>query len=203
MAYIWLISRQMAHEVHHALQISHTIVNLHQTSPRRLWHPHFSLAWFGVAPRTFILDERSTLVAEEIPDIDTNLSPEEARQGLAEHYGVANIPSSISLSIPIAEKSDPGPGRKYSYRFSVRQFHLVIPWVWRARGVLRIRLGLSKVVRAILHSSHLRHALKNAAGVALLSLPAFLPPESRGMHAIFAIGFHVLMKNMYDRSEVV
>ncbi|EGO29517.1 hypothetical protein SERLADRAFT_359518 [Serpula lacrymans var. lacrymans S7.9] len=40
---------------------------------------------------------------------------------------------------------------------------------------------MSKLARDAKHSSHLRHALKNAAGVALLSTPAFFPQGSAGL----------------------
>jgi hypothetical protein len=170
----------MAHEMHHALQISFNIACQHENSRPRLWHPRFSWAWLGVAPRTFILDERSAILDDEISDRDTNLSLEETRQGLVEHYGVSNIPDKdVSLSIPIAEKI-PGVGKKSAYQFSFRDIRLILTRVWRVRRVLRLRLGLSKIIRAIQHSSHLRHALKNAAGVGLLGFPAFLPTNSAG-----------------------
>lgn len=166
--------------MHHALQISYNIATLHENSHTRLWHPRFSWAWLGVTPSTFILDERSAFLVEENTDVETNLSPEESRQGLAEQYGVVNLPNeSVKSSLPIAEKI-PGMGRRSVYRLSLRQIHLIIPRLWRCRSVLSLRLGLSKVIRAIQHSSHLRHALKNAAGVALLSFPAFLPTNSPG-----------------------
>lgn len=163
----------MAHEMHQSLQISHNIAYLHETSNHRLWYPHFSLAWFGVAPRTFILDERDGVFAADIPDINTSLSAGETKQGLDEQ--AADVPDNhASLSTPIIQRI-PWIGKKSSY-----SFHLVIPRLWRFRAVLRLRLGLSKVIRAIQHSSHLRHALKNAVGVALLSFPAFLPIGSSG-----------------------
>jgi hypothetical protein len=170
----------MAHEIHHALQISHNTACLHETCRVRLWHPRFSWAWLGVAPSTFVLDERSTILAEEFSDRDTNLSLEETQQGLVEHHDVFNVLNrDLSPSTPTAEKAT-GVDNKRARLFSFRDIHLVIPRMWRIRAVLRIRLGLSKVIRAIQHSSHLRHALKNAAGVALLSIPAFLPTDSAG-----------------------
>jgi hypothetical protein len=170
----------MAHEMHHALQISHNTACLHETSRVRLWHPRFSWAWLGVAPITFILDERNTILAEEFSDRDTNLSLEETQQGLVEHHSVFNVLNKdISPSTPAAEQAT-GVDNNRARLFAFRDLHLVIPRIWRVRAVLRIRLGLSKVIRAIQHSSHLRHALKNAAGVALLSIPAFLPTDSAG-----------------------
>lgn len=171
--------RQMAHEMHQSLQISHHIACLHETSNHRLWYPHFSLAWFGVAPRTFVLNERDGAFTADITDTDanTNLSAEETRRGLDEHYKVANIripDSHVSLSTPVIKRI-PGIVKKSAYHF-----HLALPRLWRFRAVLRLRLGLSKVIRAIQHSSHLRHALKNAVGVALLSFLAFFPPGSAG-----------------------
>lgn len=178
----------MAQEVKHALQIAHNIACLYECSNHRLWYPRFSLAWLGVAPQAFILDERNGTAAADIPNVDTSLSAEEVRQGIDEQYGVANIPNNnLSLSIPIAERI-PRVGRTSSLHRALR----MIPNIWRDRRILHIRLCASKIIRAIQHSSHLRHALKNAFGVTLLGLPAFLPTGSAGQ---YFIGSDVLVPN--------
>ncbi|PCH39251.1 hypothetical protein WOLCODRAFT_167862 [Wolfiporia cocos MD-104 SS10] len=51
---------------------------------------------------------------------------------------------------------------------------------WSLPWMLRARIRLATAHRAIVHSTHLRHAMKNAVGVALLSLPAFMSPDSTG-----------------------
>lgn len=166
--------------MHHALQISNDIITTHESSPPRLWHPRFSWSWLGVAPSTFILDERSRVLTEEHSDLDHGLSASETRQGIAETFGVANIANqNASTVLPIAEKIH-GAGENPSFTLSFRRIHLLIPLVWRFRSMIRLRLALSKIIRSTLHSSHLRHALKNAIGVALLSFPAFLPNGSAG-----------------------
>lgn len=175
-----LILHKMANEMHYALKISYNIACLHENSRPQIWHPHLSWTWLGVAPRTFILDERSTAVTEDIYDAETYLSQEETRQGLAENCGASSIPhANVSLSIPITEKGS-GVGHQYTYSFIIRQIRLLIPRLWRCRAVIGFRIRLSRIIRSIQHSSHLRHALKNAAGVALLSIPAFLPANSAG-----------------------
>lgn len=176
----------MANEMHHALQISNDIIVAHESSPPRLWHPRFSWSWLGVAPSTFILDERTSLFKEEDSDLDPGLSASEARQGIAETFGVANITKkSVLVALPIAEKI-PGVGERPSYTLSLRRIHLLIPLVWRFRSILRLRLALSKFIRSTQHSSHLRHALKNSIGVALLGFPAFLPINSSGKRNVIS-----------------
>ncbi|KAH9977258.1 hypothetical protein BGW80DRAFT_1435937 [Lactifluus volemus] len=51
---------------------------------------------------------------------------------------------------------------------------------WREAKITRLRFVLAACVRAIVHSSHLQHAVKNSIGVMLLSIPAFLPVGSPG-----------------------
>lgn len=166
----------MAQEMQHALQIAHNVACLYERSNHRLWHPRFSLAWLGVAPSAFVLDERDGAGTAEVLDVDTALSTEEIRQGISEQYGVVNLPENdVSLSVPIVQHI-PRVGRMSS----LPRFLRAIPQLWRNRRILQIRLLLSKNIRAIQHSSHLRHALKNAIGVALLGLPAFLPVGSPG-----------------------
>jgi hypothetical protein len=173
-----LTDRKMANEMDHALQICHGVACLYEDSRPQLWHPRFSWAWLGVAPDPFILEERSTTAVNDVYDIDTNLSTEETRRGLAESCGISTIPDkSGSLSLPTPNRIQ---GQRSVYRFSFRRIHRLIPQIWGYGGVVRFRVRLSKIIRSIRHSGHLRHALKNAAGVSLLSIPAFLPTSSAG-----------------------
>jgi hypothetical protein len=57
--------------------------------------------------------------------------------------------------------------------------------IWANRFMLRRRLYLSKSVRSIRHSQHLRYATKYSISVALLSLPAFLPAGSTGVKILY------------------
>lgn len=75
--------------------------------------------------------------------------------------------------------------------FSVRGVYSLPYRLWNLPAVLRFRSRLSRIIRSIQRSSHLRHAFKNAAGVALLSLPAFLASDSSGM-------FYLLLEAAVD-----
>ncbi|RDB24188.1 Uncharacterized protein C26F1.08c [Hypsizygus marmoreus] len=160
---------QMAHDVRNALNATEAILALHTTSSLRLWHPRLSLAWLGVTPSTVILEERGVFVGEAIHEPATTLSQDEALQGIAE--------TSESLPPRVLEKSlrkQQGPV------FSAGWFHSVAYHVWNNSRTLRGRLVLSGYLRSVEHSPHLRHAFKNAAGISILSIPAFLPIDSPG-----------------------
>ncbi|TFK55317.1 hypothetical protein OE88DRAFT_1780799 [Heliocybe sulcata] len=168
---------QMAHEMRNALQVTENLMTIYESSSLRLWYPHLSMAWLGVTPRTFILDERTGIPLDnEGPEPDNNLSSAETEEGLAEqgsvtgHYEFSSAPISATIQ-----------SEKYSKKsVSARHPRSLLHYLWRTPFVLYIRLRLSKIFRAVQHSNSLRHALKNAAGVALLSLPAFLPGDSPG-----------------------
>ncbi|EOQ99783.1 hypothetical protein J056_001325 [Wallemia ichthyophaga EXF-994] len=66
--------------------------------------------------------------------------------------------------------------------FSIKYWFLNI---WDAPSVLEFRLRVSRYFRTVKSSRHLRFALKNAAGVALLSIPGFLPYGSKGQTWFF------------------
>ncbi|EPQ58497.1 hypothetical protein GLOTRDRAFT_36877 [Gloeophyllum trabeum ATCC 11539] len=166
----------MAHEMRNALQVAQRLMAVYETSSLRLWLPHLSTAWLGVTPRTFILDERTGIpMDDQSPDRDTSLSNAETEEALAEQ-GTAVIHYEYSGATQISEKLQ-SPSKKI---VSFRHPWLLIYHLWRTPFVLHIRLRLSSFLRSVQHSNHLRHALKNAAGVALLTLPAFLPENSAG-----------------------
>lgn len=168
----------MADEMHHALLISEAATQFHENSSPRLWHPHFSWAWLGAAPDTFILDKRSAVLGDDpAPDVSTNLSAEEAREGLAES---AYITAGAESEAPPCPSMSNKPIKKQFVRPSSRQLLTLVNRIWRSKPSLRVRLVLSRFLRSIQHSSHLRHGLKNATGVAFLSIPAFLPQDSAG-----------------------
>lgn len=54
--------------------------------------------------------------------------------------------------------------------------------LWSLPSVVRMRRLLSAYYRAVRHSNHLKHAMKNAIGVAILTFPAFMPADSAGEH---------------------
>jgi len=115
-----------------------------------------------------MFDEPEAITVEHRPH-ETNLTVEEAREGVEEY----------NRSIPEEDvKSEGGSTLK---KVSRANPVAAIRRIWRSARVVRTRLQLSSWERAIHHSPHLQHAFKNAAGVALLSLPVFLSPRSSGM----------------------
>ncbi|KAH7921497.1 hypothetical protein BV22DRAFT_1038618 [Leucogyrophana mollusca] len=171
---------QMAYDTSHILQVAQKIAAHHEASPLRVWHPRLSLHWLGIAPRAFLTEEYGAQIGQDDIEPDTTLSADEVQQGIAsfdEHAEKVEI--SRTSYFPDVKVASP-----YSYKpfslFSVRRLFPPPPRLWNHPRMLRVRLVMSKIVRDAQHSSHLRHALKNAAGVAVLSFPAFLPVTSSG-----------------------
>ncbi|KAI0262972.1 hypothetical protein BC834DRAFT_1027888 [Gloeopeniophorella convolvens] len=163
---------EMADEVRNALLVADKILAQYDTSRTRLWYPRLSWAWLGAAPPT-IVDDDGTLPDYNDPERfedEHRMSMAEAREGLSERARRREADSITLASLMPAAKPAPAARRLLRVRDSV------LP----GPRVIRARLLLATLVRAIAHSSHLQHAIKNAIGVALLSLPAFLPTGSPG-----------------------
>lgn len=157
----------MGTEVHKALQVCTRMIALYESSAYRVWHPRISIAWLGLPPRSLMFDEQEVIPVEDRQH-ESNLTVEEAREGVEEYR----------FTIPEEDaKSESGSTLKKVARANPVA---VIQHIWRSARVVEIRLRLSGWERAVHHSPHLKHAFKNAAGVALLSLPAFLSPETSG-----------------------
>ena len=168
---MYLTLSQMGTEVQTALQVCTRMITLYESSNYRVWHPRVSMAWLGLPPRSLMFDEQEAIPVDHQPH-ETHLTTEEAREGVEEY----------SRPIPDDEtKSEGGKTLKVSQANPV----VVIQRIWRSAQVVRVRLRLSRWERAIHHSPHLQHAFKNAAGVALLSLPVFLPPGSLGTSTLW------------------
>jgi hypothetical protein len=118
-----------------------------------------------------MFDEQDAIPVEHPPH-ETNLTVEEARQGVEEYH--SKIPDEDA-------KSTGGSTLKTVSKVNPAA---LIRRIWRSARVVQIRLLLSGWERAAHHSPHLRHAYKNAAGVALLSIPVFLSPASPGTSAL-------------------
>lgn len=185
-----------------ALEISQLVIRLHEESAPRLWLPRISWEWLGSAPKTYISEERHTLSVGKMAHMDENISTE-ALETLAMHplmsaddnYHVSaqsrrdmgrryyartkSLETDSMVSVPLVGNATLATAQNQRH-LTWRRMHLVFPWAWRTRYAFRIRLWLSRKLRSVKHSSHLRHAFKNALGVALLSLPAFLPTDSAG-----------------------
>lgn len=165
----------MAHELRHALTIAHKMTVIHDGSHTRLWYPRLTWAWLGLAPSMLINDEGP--IPEESQhqqqDSESALSLAEARQGVAEKIYPDPDPDPDPHRIPIAKtlyKSRP--------RFQILRISSWIYGLWTTRTALHMRLALSRFLRAMQHSHHIKYGTKNALGVMLLSFPAFFPAGS-------------------------
>jgi len=171
-----LTSSQMGTEVQKALQVCTRMITLYESSSYRVWYPRISMAWLGLPPRSLTFDEQEVIPVEHRPH-ETNLTDQEAREGVEEYKH------------PIQDEDAKSEGGSTLKKVARADPAVVIRRIWRSVRVIRIRLRLSGWERAIHHSPHLQHAFKNAAGVALLSLPAFLSPESPGMSILGFLAF--------------
>ena len=161
----------MANEARRALLVADKILDLHNTSQTRVWYPRLSWAWLGLAPPTVIGDDRDRVMSDDHdPDRfedEHRLSVSEAREGLSELVGWREA----NLSRPLT----PTLASKFTSRESLQLRGIIY-----GPSITRLRFLFATCIRAIRHSSHLQHAVKNSIGVMLLSLPAFLSTGSPG-----------------------
>ena len=173
-----LVFVQMSEEMHNALVVADRILLLHNTSSTRLWYPRISLAWLGIAAPT-VIDDIHVLPhdgEQERFEDEHNMSMAEAREGLSELARWREANSSTSLS------------RASSCKPANEKGLLYIRNVIYGPRITRFRLIFAACVRSVARSSHLQHAIKNSIGVALLSLPAFLPIGSPGKRRTLSWG---------------
>lgn len=159
----------MANEMRRALGVADRILDLHNTSQTRVWYPRLSWAWLGIASPTVIGDDREHVMSDDHDpqrfEDEHRLSVSEAREGLSELVRLREINQSKVSSL----------GSKFTSRESLKVRGIVY-----GPRITRLRFLFAACVRAIRHSSHLQHAVKNSIGVMLLSLPAFLSRGSPG-----------------------
>ena len=170
----------MAYEMRIALQIAQRFANQYDSSSARLWFPRFSLAWLGVPPGSFISDDPNALLSsasrDDIPDLDTGYSESEFKQGIQETVYRIDVRKSatkaaiLRMSKGTSTKGDAGQSWAQGLGVSF----------WTSRKALKLRLRAWRFLQAVRHSSHLRHAVKAAVGVTVLTFPAFLPRDSPG-----------------------
>ncbi|TFK72565.1 hypothetical protein BDN72DRAFT_836131 [Pluteus cervinus] len=156
---------QMARELQYALEICIDAIAAFEQSSLRLWYPRLTLAWLGMTPSTITLDERGSFLDEITPEMRTALTKEEALQAVAERGYTTLRCENTKLALE---------GRVLSLAWLCSLAY----YAWNCPRVLRGRLEISRTLKATQHSPHLHHAFKNAAGVAFLSIPAFLPVNS-------------------------
>lgn len=189
---------KMAHEMLIALHVAQHIATLYEGSSARLWYPRLSLSWLGVPPGPYITNEDgiplhisgastgNDIISTGEPDPEAGMSFGETREALAEH----------GLALDLEGKKYREPRVHYNKNVvnaaavdRPRVVNMLHPWntvaelferAWSHPSVLRLRLLLAKYHRAVHHSNHIRHAFKNAIGVAILTFPAFMPATSRG-----------------------
>jgi len=187
---------QMVQEMRSALQIAERTHAQYEESRVRLWYPHISLAWLGVPPGPFISDDLDTTL--QLRTVDTakstlsdssevHLTTAEAQEGLIEKGFVGvnatgRLPSGLAYST-LSDKDEQFGGRK-----RWRGFPAMLARFWSHPWALHARIRIAKVHRSFLHSRHLKHAMKNAIGVAILSFPAFMPVDSTGIFEFYFDG---------------
>ncbi|TFY68062.1 hypothetical protein EVJ58_g1227 [Rhodofomes roseus] len=181
---------QMAQEMRTALQIADRMYTQYEESHVRLWYPRISLAWLGVAQGHLISDSGDATVQiqasapkgtgwETPNDAEASMTLAETAEGLLEKgyslntplMGNSRLPGGLSFSI-LGTKERAARSRKRMFFGSIPD---LVTWLWSQSWMIRLRLRMARSYRSVTHSPHLRHAIKNAIGVAVLSLPAFLP----------------------------
>lgn len=159
---------QMANSMRHTIHIVEDVVSFYETSPIRLYYPRFTAAWLGVAPASIIHEDGEQVTDQADTPVYMNMSE------TLENLTIQNIDEDDE-DLP-RKKRIVASGHPLSYRW----WSSLLRSAWNQRATMRYRLIFSEVLRSLLHSSHVKHALKNALGVALLSIPAFLANGSPG-----------------------
>ncbi|KAL1705659.1 hypothetical protein EV121DRAFT_279390 [Schizophyllum commune] len=165
---------QMAHSMRHTITIVQDLVASYENSPIRLYYPRFTAAWLGVAPASIIHEEGEQVTEQS--DNPAYTDPNDTLENLVSQTSDDGDADSDSLREKGKGKRQVIAARPLSYAW----WAAVLQVAWNMRTTLRYRLMLSRFLRSLLHSSHVKHAFKNAMGVALLSIPAFLPNGSPG-----------------------
>ena len=178
----------MAQEVRLALQVAERFSIQYEQCHARLWFPRVTLSWLGVPPGSFVYDDPGAVHSvyntnsdDSLNAIDHTLPPgadtAEWRQGLREVHDVHVRRAALKAArLNMSFKED--DARSY---LGIRWWHSVSTWfeeTWSGRRSLILRLRFWRFLRRVRHSSHLRHALKNAFGVVILTFPAFMPESS-------------------------
>ncbi|CCM06383.1 uncharacterized protein FIBRA_08642 [Fibroporia radiculosa] len=180
---------QMAQEMRGALQIADRMYTQYEESTMRLWYPRISLAWLGVPPAHIISDDVDATLQLR-PAVTTSswggtssevdLTVAEAKEGLAERgftTDVRRLPSGLTYET-FDEKGKQHPASRKRSPWDI--LALLFSHLWALPRMIRTRIWLAKLNRTVVHSEHVKHAMKNAIGVAVLSFPAFMPANSAG-----------------------
>ena len=194
---------QMAQEMCRALRLAERVAERYEESPTRLWYPRISLQWLGVPPGQFISDDHNDLAyapdsgaseggVELGPATDGRLTASEAKEGLAESGAFAftlvkgrPLPAGGYAASKFKLYAATNAGKMELRRAAARVWSWdfwrgCVGMLWTSERMLRARVSLSRAHRAVQHSNHWKHGLKNAIGVAVLTFPAFMPENSFG-----------------------
>ena len=124
--------------------------------------PRISLAWFGILPGPF-------LPYDQDDDTDASENPREPPEYIARFEEIAKGEARNRAS-ELSEED---------HRSIWRSIILYLSrLLWTNDRMIGFRLRLWSLLRSVQRSHHLHHALKNALGVTLLTIPAFFPKES-------------------------
>ncbi|KAF8321813.1 hypothetical protein DL93DRAFT_1473180 [Clavulina sp. PMI_390] len=187
---------QLAADLNTALRVGKRIATkLATVRRRRLWFPKLSREWFRSHPTVAAYD-RGDFDLEQFEEDDPKRSTEvEQVEGIAEEEEDLDdtTPPVSALPISLSQGSSAGQLSAHSSADLPQQKSITLLERFRRlrqssyRRVRRIwaslimpRRTLSKAIYRVKHSRHLQYALKNAFGIALLSLPAFLPLNQGG-----------------------
>jgi hypothetical protein len=163
----------MAHETRHGLDVAFDILCLYEVSTHRLWLPRLSRAWLGGGPATIVLEERGTLEPQQ------DLKPSLASPGIT-----GTLPAPLEMGYPPRTSRGQTSFVRTSRSSGTPTKASFTSGLWDSPRMLRLRLGLVTLTTKIVESPHLQHAIKCAAGVTLLGLAAFLPPDHKGLFAV-------------------
>lgn len=165
----------MAHEMRQAISRAEKMIVTYETSSPRLWYPRLTWAWLGAAPRAYIVDEPSTFLnQEDTMTRATTLSYEETQRGFD------HVDDNLKQRMFARLQTEARRKKKGPLKFSLSGASLFAYRTWNGSRMLHMRLRLSIVFKYLVHSRHVQHGLKNAGGVALLALPAFMSANSEG-----------------------
>ncbi|TFL06868.1 hypothetical protein BDV98DRAFT_1716 [Pterulicium gracile] len=154
---------RMANDVQSALGLIHELLTSYEEAKPHLTVPLLNKAWLGVHVDTLPLE-----VSDSAADTDTgndNLTHKEQLE-------VDRMSENIII------KQEQRPAKRPPILTILRVLRLSD--LWKSTPMLRARFSTFKFIRSFKHSPHIRYALKNAVGVAALSLPGFLPPDHPG-----------------------
>jgi hypothetical protein len=163
--------------MHRALKVAENCIIIFQRDRARLWHPRLTNAWLGMTQPPMILEARGEIMQTgDISYARNVLSNAETLEGVAERRYSTTEDSPEDIRKQLSNSGIRGSLGSPEWLKSV------CVELWNNRRTLKIRLSLSRFIRSIQHSSHLKHAFNNAACVSLLAIPAFMPSHSPGIY---------------------